>query len=146
MEKRLRRLTVTVALALFIGLPPVLAAAESGEDAAAFIAQRLKVVGLEVESAKSLGNSVFEVAIGGFVSAHDALRLKVGARFKPLRVKAMIIGKNLKLPRTPLVEAGFIVTLSKDKVILQSGLTVDKAVTDESPSDETGGLMIDDDA
>jgi len=138
--------SILILLTFFILALSRLAIAGSNEDDTAFIAKRLRIVGLEIESVKPLGNSIFLVAIKSFVQVHDALKLKPGVRFKPLQVKVTIMGKNLKVARTPLLEAGFTTNLPSGSVVLQSGLTVDRATTNDNASADAamGGLMIDD--
>ena len=138
----MKRKTSVLIIAAFFILPQMAAAVGYEEDAA-FIAKRLSIVGLEVGSVKPLGNSVFLVTIKSFTKVHDVLRLKSGISFKPFQIKAKIIGKNLKLARTPLLEAGFQTTVpSGERVILSSGVVVEKRVIRD---DDEGGLMIDDD-
>jgi len=136
--------SIFILLTFFLLVLSQLAAVGSNEDDTAFITKRLKIVGLEIENVKSLGNSIFLVTVKGFTQMHDALRLRPGVRFKPLQVKVRIMGKILKLARTPLLEAGFTTNLPSGGVVLASGLTIDKATTSDNASAE-GGLMIDDD-
>lgn len=144
MVRRLKRLYVMIVLLLVIPLPSQPVASGGHGDDFTFIANRVKAVGLEVEDVKSLGGSVFLVSFRGFTPKHYALKMMPGERFKPLQLKARIIGNHLMLSRAELLKAGFDVGVTKDKVVLASGMVIDKAGSQNTSSPDTGGLLIDD--